>query len=1232
MPNPVANFIYSTSCLGEPVNFTDLSQPNGGGQIINYAWEFGDPTSGVNNNSALQNPSHIFAQPGTYTVSLIVTTSNTCADTTTRVITIAPAPVVDFVFTNGCSNDTIQFTSSTYVNPNTTLNWLWEFGDGQTSSLADPLHIYASQGVYIVNLTITDTAGCIATVTHPVNVIPGPVALFNFTSPACSGAEVQFNDMSMAQGSVITSWLWDFGDGNTQLVTAPGNPDVTHVYANAGVYNVTLTVTNNEGCDASTSMNVSIAIGPTAEFIFETGCLSSPVVFTDLTTTNGGPAIVQWSWNFGDPASGISNTSDLQNPVHIFNVAGTYDVLLTSTSASGCQDTIHHDVTVTPLPAVAFLVDSVTCVGSPVSFEPDATVMDLTSIASYEWNFGDGSPVSTSPTPVHSYLVANTYDVTLTVIDFDGCTNSLTQQITIGALPVAAFTFTSACAENATTFTDMSYTSSGEQIVSWSWIFNDPNAVPGTDTSTFQNPVYHFTAQGLYNVSLTVITESGCEGTITLPVQIFPAPVAAFTYVTSACDNGAVSFQDASTSYIGAISEWEWEFEPGYISNLQSPHHIFYHTDSCYNVRLTVTDMRGCIDTLYQEVCVPAGLEVEIDYSTTCLGDSTFFNPVVLSPVGDSLVIFNWNFDDINSGIYNTSNLNNPVHYFENPGQYLVSLITIDENNCETTVFRSIEVKELPIPSFSYVTGSCDSTIYFTDLSNGNGATIDSWIWNYGDGNSDTLHSSPADTSHYYATSGIFNVSLTIITSSGCQAVYNDTIDRMPCITAAFEQMDTLICERHSLTFEDRSICGNPIDKWQWYFGDGDSLVYTVAQPSITHTYQLSGTYSVSLIVSTTVFGKTTSDTCSQTVTVIASPVAAFEAADVCLKHNTIFTDQSTWEDTRINDWQWDFGDTQSVFDTTSIRNPAYLYSLAGEYTVNLTVTNEAGCTDTVSHTLRINHLPVADFDYSLACMNNHTLFTDRSDSANATIEQWWWRFSDSTSMLGLAGVQNPVFTFTNVGTYDVQLIIVNSNGCTDTIAKELVVNPKPVSAFALTENYENTQGRVLFTNGSIGATAYEWDFSTGLQSFEINPVVEFPEDGTYALMLVSLNEFGCPDTLRMDYSLMFKGLWVPNAFSPSGPNSSVRLFRPVGINLKTFTIEVYDTWGNLLWTSSELDEKGSPAEGWDGTFNDNMCQQDVYLWKAWGIFNDGSIWQGEDVGKDTNIPRKTYGTVTLVR
>lgn len=117
-----------------------------------------------------------------------------------------------------------------------------------------------------------------------------------------------------------------------------------------------------------------------------------------------------------------------------------------------------------------------------------------------------------------------------------------------------------------------------------------------------------------------------------------------------------------------------------------------------------------------------------------------------------------------------------------------------------------------------------------------------------------------------------------------------------------------------------------------------------------------------------------------------------------------------------------------------------------------------------------------------------------------------------------------------------------------------------------------------------------------------------------------------------MNYSLMFNGLYVPNTFSPNNPNPEVRKFNAVGINLQSYTIEVYDTWGNILWTSNTLDENGSPAEGWNGVYEGNLLPQDTYLWKATAVFKDGTIWNGDNVGNSTKIPETTYGTVYLIR
>jgi len=126
------------------------------------------------------------------------------------------------------------------------------------------------------------------------------------------------------------------------------------------------------------------------------------------------------------------------------------------------------------------------------------------------------------------------------------------------------------------------------------------------------------------------------------------------------------------------------------------------------------------------------------------------------------------------------------------------------------------------------------------------------------------------------------------------------------------------------------------------------------------------------------------------------------------------------------------------------------------------------------------------------------------------------------------------------------------------------------------------------------------------------------------------VNQFDCADTTYYKYELLFKGLYVPNAFSPTGTNLGVRLFQPVGINLKQYHVSVFDIWGHLMWESTKLDDTGSPTEGWDGTYEGKLMPQANYMWKIDALFVDDSPWEGSDIGVSGS--GKTMGTVTLIR
>ena len=198
-----------------------------------------------------------------------------------------------------------------------------------------------------------------------------------------------------------------------------------------------------------------------------------------------------------------------------------------------------------------------------------------------------------------------------------------------------------------------------------------------------------------------------------------------------------------------------------------------------------------------------------------------------------------------------------------------------------------------------------------------------------------------------------------------------------------------------------------------------------------------------------------------------------------------------------------------------------------------------------------------------------------------------------------------------------------------DTTDTVVTVNVTPVSAFTFTDNQNGMPGKLLMDNVSSGATTYSWDFGNGQTSTDKNPIVTYSQDGTYIIKLVSSNEFKCSDTTYYKYEVLFRGLFIPNAFSPTNSNLAVRLFKPVGINIKEYHIQVFDSWGHLLWESIKLDSQGKPDEGWDGTYNGQMMPMGVYMWKASAIFIDDTIWQGSSIGEgDSN----TFGTVTLLR
>jgi len=316
----IADFADSLQCHTSAF-FTDLSYTTTPGDfIVSWHWDFGD-----GGTSTSKNPYYTYATGGDYLVTLTIGSDLGCYDTLSKTVTVLSPMDADFYYSTECL--IASFTDTSYVDPNDTiLFWDWDFGDGNTSTLQNPVHTYAAGGNYTVTLMTTCDCSGIDIETQVVTV-NCPVS--NFTaSPVCDGYLMCFVDLSIANAATIDSWDWDFGDGGTSTQQNP-----CHLFPASGTYNVTLTVMNNLGCYDDTTMQVEVYENPVADFT-DSSCCDYDIYFTDLSIANA-DGITAWLWNFGDGGS-----STLQNPIHTYAGAGSYNVCLIVVNNNGCIDSV----------------------------------------------------------------------------------------------------------------------------------------------------------------------------------------------------------------------------------------------------------------------------------------------------------------------------------------------------------------------------------------------------------------------------------------------------------------------------------------------------------------------------------------------------------------------------------------------------------------------------------------------------------------------------------------------------------------------------------------------------------------------------------------------------------------------------------------------------------------------------------------------------------------------------
>jgi PKD repeat protein len=722
----VANFTVSSfvaSFTGGPtsgvapltVNFTNTSSG-----ATNYAWTFGDGNTSTNANAV-----NTYSNAGTYSVTLTaIGAGGTNSLTRTNYVAVFAPVVAGF---SGGPTSGVAPLAVTFTNLSSgATNYAWAFGDGNTSTNANPTNTYSSAGTYSVTLTAKGAGGTNSLTRTNYVVVFAPVVAGFSGGPTSGVAPLAVTFTNLSSGA--TNYAWAFGDGNTST-----NANPTNTYSSAGTYSVTLTAIGAGGTNTLTRTNYVVVFTPVVAGF--SGGPTSGVAPLAVTFTNSSSGATNYAWVFGD-----GNTSTNANPTNTYSSAGTYSVTLTAKGAGGTNTLTRTNYVVVFAPVVAGFS------GGPTSGVAPLTVTFTNSSSgatNYAWAFGDGD-TSTNANPVNTYSNAGAYSVTLTATGAGG-TNSLTRTnyVVVFAPVVAGFSGgpTSGVAPLMVTFTNLS---SG--ATNYEWGFGDGN------TSTNANPVNTYSNGGTYSVTLAA-TGAGGSNTLTATnyIVVFAPVVAGFSGgPTSGVAPLAVTFTNSSSG----ATNYAWAFGDGNTSTDANPTNT-YSGDGTYSVTLTAKGAGGT-NTLTRTNYVVVFTPVVAGFSG---GPTSGVAPLMVTFTNSSsgATDYAWALGD-----GNTSTDVNPVNTYSNAGAYSVTLTATGAGGSNTLTATNYVVVFAPVvANFSGgpTSGVAPLLVTFTNLSSGG----TNYAWAFGDGNTST-NANPVNT---YSNAGTYSVTLTVAGPGG---------------------------------------------------------------------------------------------------------------------------------------------------------------------------------------------------------------------------------------------------------------------------------------------------------------------------------------------------------------------------------------------------------------------------------------------------------------------------------
>jgi len=993
---------------------------------------------------------------------------------------------------SGCKPLSVQFTNTT-TGAGANVVYNWNFGNGNTSVLQNPGATFIEEKAYSVTLTVTSD-GNSSTFSKQLTVYKTPYVDFTAsTTQGCMPLEVDFLAKATPGDGTISTYLWDFGDGRTvngANMNAPKNN-----YTFAQVAPVSLTVTNSFGCFTTTTYGELIKVFQSVKAEFTINPIRTCTIndSVQFIPKNSVPVGTKWSWAFGD-----GDTSNLQSPKHSYGKAGEFVARLTAISPDGCSDQYQNTEPLQIADSKAdFDLPAEACEPGRVK-AINLSAKPFTSVKWFVNNNQIGDPLLNRDTTI---LLSSqgTYTFRLEV-NYGSCKVQQEKKVVVHPRPLSPFPIAkrinTGCGAPAT----FEFTDTSKEITTRVWYDfykEDTLSYEQSFTHTFQD------GNGAF-IQLWVTNIFGCksEGSVVALFPVTKVEVITAPKYFGGCTKNPIDFIVGIGLSQDSIISYKWDFGDGKgTSTLKRPSYI-YEKPGKYNVNLKWETNWGCqgVTTISVTVEELPKMDFFAPEGTTICG-STSIN---ISPTNYERGFYTYL---IAGKTYNAPSFSGTINaIIKDTGKYDVVLYYYTSNCIDTIIKKDYLTILPPFPDVRETLNTCNGNrglITFIDSSK----HVESWKWDFGDGNVRSYNRKQDTIQHHYKQSGAYRAILE--TSYGPCTLKQDVnvsvlLKQNPLISSReiiscannpeniiIGPLEINVRARRSFNFKDYSI-------WELQYKDSTSINFEVNYSS--HYFNTVNGYADFQFLNPAI-GKfsfryilLSSDfRCLDTTNFLnielIGPKAdfTFYPNDFCVREELKITDKSIpYEGTKIESWRWQMADNlQSYIDTIQYSTGNLTYPLrevrSGELFIGVQLTDSKGCTNGLDKMLTVSG-PKSSFEVSsrIIALNTTLSFINTTDYTLDYDVSTYWIMPDGSTQ----HTQDANFTFDKEGFQTVKLINTNQlTGCSDT-AVQIIEVRKVNARFTQSINYLNNNGcppaLAQFTSTSANAVRYKWNFGNG--------------------------------------------------------------------------------------------------------------------------------------------------------